>query len=206
MREAPVASTLATVPPKQNRALTDCRDEALTLLKAYRRTPAEGRTPLLRSLAGVLVAAREHFSRDDGTPDWKGRTYAYRTWVREVYGDAGFPTDELPTVQAAVRYHIGAALRERLDDDTLREYGLIERSPRERSQDRRAEKSALLSAFSAREHNGGALLALSAAYHLIERLQVEDLDSLGDREAGVAEETLADLERRVRQFRRRLAR
>lgn len=173
-------------------------------LKKYRRAAPEARTPLLRALAECLVSAREHFEREDGSPDWKGRTYAYRTWVRDVYQDAGIPSDELATVQAAVRYHVGAVLRDRLDEETLSEYGLIERSPRERSQDRRAEKATLLSALSSRDLHGGALLAISTAFHLLQRLEATDLDALDTRERTVVEETLGDLERRVRQLRRRV--
>lgn len=177
----------------------------MQLLKRYRKASEEQRTRLLRELAGALVDAREHFQRPDGSPDWKGRSYPYRVFVREAYTDAGIPKDEQPTVQAAVRYHVGAVLRERLDDDTLADYDLIPRSPRERSQDRRESRSALLSALTARDLDGGALLALTTAYTLVARVEPKGLDGLDERTADVVAATLADLARRVNALQDRLA-
>lgn len=186
------------------RTTEEARKATLSLLKKYRRAAPEDRTALLRQIAEILVDVRQHFGRADGTPDWKGRTHAYRQYVAGIYSDAGITGEEAATAQAAVRYHVGIVLRNRLDEGTLREYGLISRSPRERSQDRRAEKAAIVHAVTGREVHGGALLALSTAFTLLSRLDPEELAALAEREAGVADDTLADIERRVRSLRRRL--
>lgn len=183
---------------------TQARREILSLLKKYRRAPQEQKTVLLRSLAECLVSVRENFLRPDGSPDWKGRSHPYRAFVGDIYSDAGLTGEEAATVQAAVRYHVGIVLRERLDDETLAEYGLISRNPRERSSDRRAEKSALVSALKHREVAGGALLAVSTAFTLLTGLDAKELSRLAPREAAVADETLADVERRVKALRRAL--
>lgn len=180
------------------------RDEAATLLRKYRRASDGDRTRILRELADVLVSIRGLFTRPDGTPDWKGRSYAYRVFIRDLYGDAGYQKDEMHTVQAAVRYHLGTSLRERLDADTLTEYGLVPLTPRERSRDHRVNRTATLSALTARDLHGGALLAISAAYTVLSRLEPRALDDLDDRERAVAADTLRDLERRVTALRDRL--
>lgn len=183
----------------------DDRAKLLRLLKSYIIAEEEQRTSLLRAIAEVLVEIRSNFERPDGSPDWKGRSYAYRAFLRDVYDDAGVPREDQPAIQAAVRYHVGTVLRERLDQETLDQYDLIPKSPRERAQDRRGERSAMLSALSARESHGGSLLALSAAWTLLSKLNLDDLDTLGPREADVADATLIDVERRVRQLRKRIA-
>jgi hypothetical protein len=188
----------------ETRTTEEARKEAVSLIKRYRRAAPEQKTTLLRQIAEVLVDVRQHFGRADGSPDWKGRTHAYRQYVAGIYGDAGLVGDEAATTQAAVRYHVGIVLRDRLDDDTLAAYGLIPRSPRERSQDRRAERTAIVHAVTHREVHGGALLAISTAFALLSRLDTAQLDELAERERGVAEETLADVERRVKALRRRL--
>lgn len=193
------------MPEKPSPALAACRREAVRLLKRYGRASEEERTPLLRSIAETLVEARSHFSRADGSPDWKGRTYPYRVWVRDVFTDAGIPREQQPTIQSAVRYHVGAVLRDRLDDETLADYGLIPRSPRERSADRRAGRSALLKALTSRDLAGGSLVALTAASTVLSKIDPADLDDLDGDALAVVEATLADLERLVKRLRRRVA-
>lgn len=56
-----------------------------------------------RAAADVMVEAREHFLTDDGEPDWRGATYAYRMWVGDVYSRSGV-TSERAKVLGAVRY------------------------------------------------------------------------------------------------------
>ena len=185
--------------------LDECRGNAVSLLKRYRRASTkEERTPLLRDLAETLVDARHHFERADGSPDWKGRSYAYRVFVREVYEEARISRDEQATVQAAVRYHVSNVLRERLDADTLAEYDLQPEGSRERSQERRETKAALLSAFTGRDFHGGTLLALQTAYTLLARVTPRDMDGLDPRSREIAEAALAELAQRVNVLRERL--
>jgi hypothetical protein len=97
------------------------------------------------------VEARAHFFTKEGEPDWLGRTYAYRSWIRETMSDANVPGAEITSLQAAIRYHSGNILRRRLDQDTLDELGLVKSSPRERSIEKRERTSETVSLF-----NGGA--------------------------------------------------
>jgi hypothetical protein len=185
--------------------LTKARRETVHLLKEYLRADEEERTRLLRQIAESLVDARSMFLRHDGTPDWKGRTHPYRVWVRDAFADAGVRAEEQPTIQAAIRYHVSSVLRERLDDETLADYGLIPKSMKERSADRRQEKDALLKALTARDVGGGALMAIATANRVLAQVDTILIDGISPEEARVADQWLAEIERRVRQLRRRLA-
>ncbi|WNN93982.1 hypothetical protein SEA_NITRO_26 [Arthrobacter phage Nitro] len=105
------------------------------------------RTDLLREAAQLFIDAREHFYTKEGEPDWLGRTHAYRLWVREVMTGAHVPPEDVTSLQAAIRYHSGNMLRERLDDDTLEDLGLKKLSPRERSIQKRERTSGTLNLF-----------------------------------------------------------
>lgn len=184
--------------------LTSTRADVKRLLKSYLRASEDERTPIYRSLAEHLVDARAHFTRSDGSPDWKGRSYPYRTWLRDVFVEAGIPKDVNATVQAAIRYHVGAVLRERLDEETLADYGLSPKTPKEQSADRRANRSALLNAINARDLAGGSLMAITTAHTILSKIAPKDVDELDGHAAEVADAALADLERRAKTLRRRL--
>lgn len=184
----------------QPRPLPVIRAEAIGCLKEYAAAPDEQRTPVLRRLAELMVESRTHYARPDGSTDWKGRSHPYRVFVREIYDEAGVDRDDAPSIQAATRYHIGEVLRETLSDDDLEEYGLQAHTPRERAADRRANRTALLHALTARELRGGALLALVAANSVLSQVDLEQLAELDPDDAAVAAQALRDLERRVRQL------
>ncbi|WIC90177.1 hypothetical protein SEA_VROOMVROOM_27 [Arthrobacter phage VroomVroom] len=118
-------------------------------VRALRRYLIDGKTEDLREVAENFVDARAYFYNKDGSPDWLGRTYAYRRWVRETTTMSNVPGNELSTVQAAIRYHAGNVLRERLDADQIEALGLKPESPRERSVAKRAAQSEILSVFGA---------------------------------------------------------
>lgn len=120
---------------------------------AIRRHLVNPSTSDLRVIAAAFVDARAYFYTRDGDPDWRGRTAAYRRWVREVMGTANVPAAEVATLQAAVRYHTGNLLRERLDPDELADLGLRAEGPRERSIEKRARTAETLDLF-----GGGAPL------------------------------------------------
>lgn len=121
------------------------RDDAIASLRRFATTDPADRTPILREVAVALVDAREHFFTSDGSTDWRGRTYAYRRFVGEVFAGANLPHDEVGTVQAAACYHVGNVLRERLDVETLESLGLRAESPKERSVEKRAGQADALS-------------------------------------------------------------
>lgn len=176
------------------RTTTELHDEAVRLLKQYRLAAPEARTPLLRDVAGVLVEAREHFLREDGSADLLGKTYAYRSYATGIYADSGIPRADLPKVQAAVRYHVSTVVRDRYDRDTLKKYGLDVADGREKSQQRRASRSNLVAALSAKDVHGGSLLALTGVQNLLRGINTDDLDGLDDSARAVATVVLEDVE------------
>lgn len=131
--------------------LDDIEQESETALvargAAYAREYArieDKPTILAMNLATVLIAIRKQ--RDD----WLGRTHEYRQVAAEVYRQAGIrDRDQLTRLQAAVRYHVGNMVRRYLTPRELRSYGLLDTSPLERQQDRRATDAALLTATKA---------------------------------------------------------
>ncbi|UIW13442.1 hypothetical protein SEA_AMYEV_26 [Arthrobacter phage Amyev] len=129
----------ATLPEIQ-KAATDAIHRSLGASDAVR-------TELLREAAQLFIDAREHFFTKEGEPDWLGRTHAYRLWIREVMSGARVPGESVTSLQAAIRYHSGNMLRERLDDDTLADLGLKKSSPRERSVEKRERTSGTLNLF-----------------------------------------------------------
>lgn len=184
--------------------LTALKKTAHKLLLDYSRTEAEARTPLTRELAALLVEARSHFEDAEGDTDWKGKTYPYRQWVREVFDDAHLTGEESKRVQAAIRYHVGAVLRDRLDPEEQERIGLIPQTPRERSSERRQTRSAVLNALNARDVAGGSLMAVTAMHAIAQRVDREDLAALEGSEREVAVATLKDLDRRTKDLLRAL--
>ena len=165
--------------------LQTLQKSAVSSLRAYAQTRA---TEHLRDVATAFVDAREHFYTRDGLPDWLGSTHAYRQWTREAYDRAGVQASELSRLQAAVRYHVGNVVRERLDVQEVAELGLRQHSPRERAVEKRERASETLSLF-----GGGpaitdpddvhaALAAIDVALRRIAESAVrrDDADKLGD--------------------------
>lgn len=149
---------------------------------------------LIRDLAETLVSLREHFLTHDGHPDWTGRTGAYRAAVHQIYSDANIPPDEATTLQAAVRYHAGNVLRERLSAQELEDLGIGAAAPRARVRTRHQERSTLLAALKGDGDDPDLLRTLSAAWALVSRVPEER----------VAELSAAD-RRKVRTLLRKIA-
>ncbi|UIW13280.1 hypothetical protein SEA_CREWMATE_28 [Arthrobacter phage Crewmate] len=152
------------------------------------------RTDRLRDAARFFIDARAHFFTREGEPDWRGRTYAYRTWVREVMSSAHVPGDEVTSLQAAIRYHSGNLLRDRLDEDAIADLGLRKESPRERSVEKRERTSETLNLFGA----GGEIsdvadivLLCTLAERALARVNVSNLSADDAEEARAAIRKLA---------------
>lgn len=159
-------------------ALDDLQRQAVSSLGRYFTVPESERTEALRETAGHFISAREHFFTREGAPDWLGRTYAYRSWVREVMSEARVPSDDISTVQSAIRYHTGNVLRDRLDDDTLDALGLRPSSPRERSVEKRERNSETLALFgggSAITDAGDMLQAAKMIETFLRRVRISEL-------------------------------
>lgn len=171
---------------------------AESLRRSFLGTDAE-RTDHLRDVAAAFVDAREHFYTKEGDPDWNGRTYAYRTWVREVMGQANVPSELMTSTQAAIRYHVGNILRDRLDDDQLADLGLRKESPRQRSVEKRERTSLALALVS----GGQAIETLDeiqdAATAIIGILKRVNVGELPEQRRKAARAALQDVESAARE-------
>lgn len=176
--------------------ISDIQDDAV---RALRRYLAHHDTEDLRAVATRFVEAREHFYTKEGEPDWTGRTYAYRRWVREVMTSANTPPESLATVQAAIRYHVGNILRDRLDAEALAVLGLRPESPRERSVEKRAaitEQLAIFSGGAEITHADEVLGAITAIDAAVRRIKLSEL-SPSERRSAL--DALGDVTRHLRQ-------
>jgi hypothetical protein len=183
----------------------DLHAEGVAALLRYLRAPAEERTRHLRDYASVLVRARgDMFQRPDGTPDWRGQTGAYRQWVSDLYDAAGIPRDQRNSLRAAAGWHVSEILRDELDAETLREYGLQPRPLSEAGKEARKKDRAALRALTARDLHGGSLMAITAAYTVLSKVDGRDLTNLDERAAEVARATLEDLEATARRLHKRV--
>ncbi|UYL87631.1 hypothetical protein SEA_VRESIDENCE_26 [Arthrobacter phage VResidence] len=133
--------------------LPDIQKAAIDAISKSLTATDNVRTDLLRDAARYFIDARQHFFTREGEPDWLGRTYAYRTWVREVMSAAHVPADTVTSLQAAIRYHSGNVLRDRLSEEEVDDLGLRKESPKERSVEKRERSSSTMNIF-----GGGAEL------------------------------------------------
>lgn len=193
-----------------DRTTDDAQREAIRLLRRYERADGAERTKILRRVAEIFVDLRGSFFDDDGLPDWRGKTWAYKSAVGEVFGESGIERGDWPTLQASIRYHVSAVLRERLSAEDLEAIGLRSVSARERSIEKRERQSAILNAArgNARlETPHDALRALTAAYALLRRIAdnaVADLDAEGKKAArGTLDDLGGEVDRLGRASRRR---
>lgn len=128
--------------------LPDIQKAAIDTISRSLSASDNVRTDLLRETARHFIDARAHFFTREGEPDWLGRTYAYRAWIREVMSAAHVPGDEVSSLQAAIRYHSGNILRDRLSEEQIDDLGLRKESPKERSVEKRERTSETLNIFS----------------------------------------------------------
>jgi hypothetical protein len=98
----------------------------------HRYESGEKTTPLLRGLARDFVTLRGEFRDDEGTTDWRGKTWDYRTFVGELYDASGVDHEVRYKLQTGLRYHVSNELRKQVPADELDEVGLITSSARTR--------------------------------------------------------------------------
>lgn len=168
------------------------------LLRAWHRGEGD-RTEILRDLALIIVKLRSRFYTDTGI-DWAGRSWDYRQTVAQLYDDAGLNPEEMTTVQAALRYHVGNTLRDTVPAELLEAAGLKAKSPKERFRDSRAEMTAAYRALQSEQGPEARVRmwrSLGAAQHAL-RLALEqtaDLDPAAARtQLEAAEDLSADLQ------------
>ncbi|MFG3715817.1 hypothetical protein [Micromonospora sp. NPDC047730] len=142
-------------------------------LRAVRRVGdnRERRTELYRAIATASVDLRAHFVVEEtGQPDWAGRTWEYREYIRDRYAEAGLSRDEARSVQTSVRYHIGSLVRERLDADQLEDLGLRPEDMAERMREYRKAQSAQLATLKAEPGDLDLGKALAGAFTVLQKI------------------------------------
>lgn len=183
------------------------KDAVNRLREGTRTTDAGVRSSAFHAVAAILVEARQYFTDSDGFPDWRGRSYPYRQWVGGVYGDAGVPPEDRARVSASLRYHIGNALREALDPETLESLGLSADSPLARAKVQRGERADLLRSVTGSTtglESVDALRAIASARGLLLRVSPAAIADLTPDEAGEAGSLLDDVSRQARALRRKV--
>ncbi len=101
-------------------------------VKVLRRYLESHRTEDLKQLARIVVQLRGEHTLEDGRKDWSGRSPAYRQSMADLYTRARVPKEDLDTLQAALRYHVGNLLRERANGEELAAVGLSTVAPKKR--------------------------------------------------------------------------
>lgn len=173
---------------RSQRALAD---EVRRLLRALRKADPkdrERRTVLLRELAEVAVELREYFPIE-GRPDWDGRTWHYRNYMRQLYRDANYSDAERNKTQAAVRYHAGNIVRAKLSAEELEELGLSSKGPVERARRARERQSALLQTLKG-EGDVDVIRTAGAVLALLQRIPTEAISEMDAEERGAVRKTV----------------
>lgn len=110
----------------------ELRKAAAKYLRAALRLEPRFRSPEFRRVADILVELRARSIDADGNPDWAGNSFAYRQVVADIYSAAGLPPNGQTSIKASIRYHVGNALRERVNAEELKDAGLMTETPRQR--------------------------------------------------------------------------
>lgn len=113
----------------------------LLALKALPATDKERHAVLARDAAAAAIDIRERYLLPDGSPDWAGRTWAYRDCLHRLYDEAKYTPQERSATAATLRYHVGNMLRDRLTSVELEAHGVTAPSPRKRQAARRQRAS-----------------------------------------------------------------
>lgn len=179
-------------------------DQGSTLLRNYLRVETS-KTSILAELARVVVELRAHFTLQDGTTDWDGRSHGYREAIARVYRDAGIPADSLSTIQASIRYHVSNVLREVAPPEELEDKGLRKETARERVKETRDRTMALARATLALGGSGSARADVSrliiGAEALLGRVEDAALDDVPPERLAELAEVLEALAGRISELR-----
>jgi len=178
------------------KAIESLTEQAARLLGDYVQS-GRTRADFLKACAAVIVDLRSHFKLEDGRTDWGGRSPAYRRAVHEIYLAAHVPTDRFDTVQAALRYHVGNLLRDRVPEDELAAVGLSGVSPKARLARNREVVSALSKSGSVGELTGDPVRLLIYAEALLDHVGEDVLSGLPSAQKAAARLALEGLETRI---------
>jgi hypothetical protein len=151
----------------------------------------------LRAFAEIVFDIRQEFSAEDGGPDFLGRSWDYRQVISEVYSRANIPSEDMPSIQAAIRYHVGNVMRERLTPKELEALGLKSSAPVERSREVRSNRTKALNALRGTSLDVSPIEALRSIHRLLLLVNRTGLKRLAAAERREAEEILRDVAERI---------
>lgn len=77
-----------------------------------------------KALAGLLVDLRATCLDTQGRPDYRAESAEYRNAVKVVFERSKLSEDARQRVTWGVRHHVSQVIRDRLEPDVLRSYGL----------------------------------------------------------------------------------
>lgn len=176
---------------------------ALKALRVAADDDRELRTQLLRQVAELSVDLREHFQvAGTGSPDWAGRSWPYRDYVRNLYSDAGYTAEEAKMTQASVRYHVGNIVRTKLGAEELEDLGLREESPVDRAREQREARNALISAATESDTSADVTRAIAAALLVLQPISAGDVAALDETGRSQAATLLGRITRRAAELTR----
>jgi len=191
---------MTTPESAQERLIAD----AARRMRDYVRS-GRSRTDLLKEVAEIILELRRSYTLEDGRADWSGRSPAYRAAVARIYKEGGVPRDRYDTVQAAVRYHLGNLLRERVPVDELEAVGLSSIAPRERINRTRDVVAALAADGSVASITGDPLRLVTHAEALLDFVDPARLLALKGKERIAARHALHHLAARAAELAQQIA-
>jgi hypothetical protein len=168
----------------------DLRKAATKYLRAAIRLEPRYRSPEFRRVADILVELRSRYTTGDGTPDWAGNSFAYRQIVADIYSHAGLPADGQSSIKASIRYHVGNALRERVNAEELEDAGLIAETPRQRHFVRQNPKATKREAERLASDTVASLYTLASRLASLDKRAVDTLTSADRARVAQATRTL----------------
>ncbi|MDG4801736.1 hypothetical protein [Micromonospora sp. WMMD980] len=169
---------------------------ALKALRNVRPEDKAKRTELFRHVADCTFSLREFFLVD-GEPDWSGRSWAYREFLRERYTEAGYSREESQAVQPTIRYHVSVLVRQRLEPEQVRNLGLRTEDVLGRQKEQREARKALLDVARGGGANPDPGRTVAAANLMLQPLDAGTIRSLSEEERGQVRTLLARLARQV---------
>lgn len=176
------------------------------ITKALREYMDQGgtRTDLLRAAGNDVAELRSLFTRHDA-PDWSGRSYEYKTAMSDVYKRLNVKGDRKESLQVALRFHAGNAIRERAASEELEVAGLDATSPRDRIQLRRDVNAATAHAAGVQSGMVQSLpKALAWASTLLEFAETLDAKGLTPEERSASRALCTDLTKSLTTLKGRL--
>lgn len=175
------------------REVARLKSQLAETLREYSRSENGNRTRLLRRAAEITVQLRACFDYD-GRPDYRGRTYAYRSAMSEAFGEAGITPSETKRVRDALAWHVGEALRETLSPAEVADLGLRDARPKDRAAERHDRERTVLNASVPKRYDS-SLKILAGAAAAVAAVKADAVDKL-------SQDELKELARRAGELRR----